>query len=194
MQAVHTLSDERTKITYYGDVRVADRYRVGEVDGGWAVLAYALEIEHAGGFVSDQRRMLEGAVEWARSTGRGTGVALDAPRVRERLARVAAHTEAADAIVARTLYATTEGTADPAMGPIAKLASTDRFVEDAADLMDLCAPASLVRGPGDGSDVGASAVELSYRLSTATTIYGGSSEIMKSIVAQLSLGMPRSRS
>ena len=28
-------------------VRVPDRYRVGEVNGGWTVLAYALEIEHA---------------------------------------------------------------------------------------------------------------------------------------------------
>ena len=37
-------------------------------------------------------------------------------------------------------------------------------------------------------------VEFGYRLSAATTIYGGSSEIMRSIVAQVGLGMPRSRS
>jgi alkylation response protein AidB-like acyl-CoA dehydrogenase len=52
----------------------------------------------------------------------------------------------------------------------------------------------LIRGPEKGGATGASAVEFAYRLSTATAIYGGTSEIMKSIVAQVSLGMPRSRS
>jgi alkylation response protein AidB-like acyl-CoA dehydrogenase len=60
--------------------------------------------------------------------------------------------------------------------------------------MDLCAPDSLRRGPAGGGATGAAAVEFGYRLSTATSIYGGTSEIMKSIVAQVSLGMPRSRS
>ena len=63
-----------------------------------------------------------------------------------------------------------------------------------ADLMDLCAPDSLVRGPEFGYQTGAAAVEFGYRLSTATAIYAGTSEIMKSIVAQVSLGMPRSES
>jgi alkylation response protein AidB-like acyl-CoA dehydrogenase len=54
--------------------------------------------------------------------------------------------------------------------------------------MDLCAPDSLLRGEG-----GASAAEFAYRLSTATSIYGGTSEIMRSLVAEVSLGMPRSR-
>ena len=77
---------------------------------------------------------------------------------------------------------------------MAKLFSSDRFILDAADLMDLCAPDSLLRGRYGGGDAGAAAVEFAYRLSTATSIYGGTSEIMKSIIAQESLGLPRSRS
>ncbi len=57
------------------------------------------------------------------------------------------------------------------------------------DLTDLCAPDSLIRGA-----TGPGAVEFAYRLSTATSIYGGSTEIMRSLVAEASLGMPRSRS
>src|SRR5690606_34139395 len=43
---VYTLQDERTNITYLSNVRVADRYRVGEIDGGTAVMAATLELEH----------------------------------------------------------------------------------------------------------------------------------------------------
>jgi alkylation response protein AidB-like acyl-CoA dehydrogenase len=191
---IETLSDERTNATYYSDVRVPDRYRVGEVDGGWAVLAYLLELEHVAAFEPQQRRMLAEAVHWARTTSRGGRPALELPRVRARLAQAAIQTEASSALAARSLWVAAEGVDDPAAGPMAKLASTDGFIRSAADLMDLCAPDSLVRGPAGGGATGASAVEFGYRLSTATSIYGGTSEIMKSIVAQVSLGMPRSRS
>lgn len=194
IQPVHTLSDERTNCTYYTDVQLDDRYRVGPVDGGWAVVAHALELEHGAGPVSSQRRMVRGAVEWARGARRGAGPALDHPVVRARLARAAMHAAVAGAMADRALYVAAERGADPAIGPMLKFFSTDRFIEDAADLMDLCAPESQLRGPEDGSARGASAVEFAYRLSTATSIYGGTSEIMKSIVAQASLGMPRSRS
>ena len=32
------MGGERTNITFYTDVRVADRCRVGDVDGGWRVM------------------------------------------------------------------------------------------------------------------------------------------------------------
>jgi len=189
-----TLSDEQTNVTFYSDVRVPDRYRVGEVDGGWAVLTYLLELEHVAAFEPQQRRMLDEAVTWARSAMRGGSPALDQPRTRVRLAQAAVRTEASAALGARSLFVGAEGIDDPAAGPMAKLASTDGFIRSAADLMDLCAPDSLIRGPAGGGASGASAVEFGYRLSTATSIYGGTSEIMKSIVAQASLGLPRSRS
>jgi alkylation response protein AidB-like acyl-CoA dehydrogenase len=71
---------------------------------------------------------------------------------------------------------------------MAKFFSTDHYIGDAADLADLCAPDSLLRGQS-----GASVVEFAYRLSAATSIYGGTAEIMRSLVAEASLGMPRSR-
>ena len=194
IQPVETLSDERTNITYYSGVRVPDRYRVGPVDGGWEVITCALDLEHGGGFAHMQRSMLEGALAWARSTRRGSGFAIDEPSVRERLARAAIHTTAADSIGCQAIFARASGKATPAIGPMAKFFSTDRFIEDAADLMDLCAPDSLLRGREGGGAEGASAVEFAYRLSTAMSIYGGTSEIMKSLVAQASLGLPRSRS
>src|SRR4029453_193327 len=96
IQAVHTLSDERTNLTYYNDVRVPDRYRVGEVNGGWTVVAYALELEHGGGCPEEQADFVQGAVEWAQAKRLGGVPAIELPRVRERLARAAMHAEIAE--------------------------------------------------------------------------------------------------
>ena len=74
-----------------------------------------------------------------------------------------------------------------------KLFTAEAWIEDAADMMDLCAPDSILKEGVEGA-VGDGEVELAYRLSTALSIYGGSSEIMRSIIAQLTLDMPRSRS
>ncbi len=190
VQPVLTISNERTNVTYYSDVRVADRYRIGEVDQGWSVVGYALELEHgAGAYELDQRDLLQGALGWAKAKKRYGRSLFEDPRVRERLARVATHTEAAHLLGRRVLWSAITGVPDPAAGPMAKFFATDHFIRDAAELADLCAPDSLLRGASD-----AGAVEFAYRLSTATSIYGGSSEIMRSLVAESSLGMPRSRS
>ena len=68
-----------------------------------------------------------------------------------------------------------------------KLFIAETWIEDAADMMDLCAPDSLLEQGVDGCGR-RRRVELSYRHSTALSIYGGSSEIMRSIIAQVALG------
>jgi 3-oxochol-4-en-24-oyl-CoA dehydrogenase len=193
IQPVHTVGDERTNITYYTDVRVSDHYRVGDVDGGWAVLAYALEIEHGGGFVLYQRELIEAAVEWAREARRGGQPVLADLRARERLARAAIHAEVSAVLELRTLWNGAERQPDGAVGAMAKLFSSERLATDARDLLDLAAPDSLLaRGtPGAAAD---GRIEFSYRHAAGTRIYGGSSEIMRSVIAQQALGMPRSRS
>ena len=87
------------------------------------------------------------------------------------------------------LWTRRAGKPDLAYGPAAKVFSTEAFIKDAADLLDLAAPFSTLRGKE-----GLGVVEKGYRHSTATTIYGGSSEVLRSMVAERRLGLPRSRS
>src|ERR1700723_3741375 len=47
VHALPTVGDERTNITYYSDVRISDRYRIGEVNNGWSVLHGPLDTEHS---------------------------------------------------------------------------------------------------------------------------------------------------
>ncbi|WP_046319958.1 acyl-CoA dehydrogenase family protein, partial [Mycobacterium sp. UM_Kg1] len=46
IQGLRTVDGDRTNIVYYSDVRVDDRYRLGEVNGGWTVLREPLNVEH----------------------------------------------------------------------------------------------------------------------------------------------------
>src|SRR5947209_5235364 len=46
IQGIRTVDGDRTNIVYYSDVRVEDRYRLGEVNAGWTVLREPLNVEH----------------------------------------------------------------------------------------------------------------------------------------------------
>src|ERR1700712_65812 len=46
IQGIRTVDGDRTNIVYYSDVRVDDKYRLGEVNGGWTVLREPLDAEH----------------------------------------------------------------------------------------------------------------------------------------------------
>ena len=46
IQGIRTVDGDRTNIVYYSDVRVDDKYRLGDVNAGWTVLREPLNIEH----------------------------------------------------------------------------------------------------------------------------------------------------
>ncbi|HEX8592395.1 MAG TPA: acyl-CoA dehydrogenase [Pseudomonas sp.] len=188
---VYTLQDERTNITYFSQVEVPDHYRVGAIDGGTAVMAATLELEHSG----DQYRlsfstMFKHAVEWANRAQRNGQPAIRQQDVRRRLAKVAVHTTLARDLCYRSTWAVMRQVPGrAAYGPMSKLFSTEQYHRDAVDLMDLCAPDSLLHG-----EDGLGYIELGYRQSIGMTIYGGTSEIHRSLIAEQGLKMPRSRS
>ena len=80
------------------------------------------------------------------------------------------------------------GEPDLAFGPASKVFTTEAFIKDSADLLDLASPGSLIRGKE-----GLGVVEIGYRHSTATSVYGGASEVLRSMVAERRLNLPRSR-
>ena len=189
IKPVYTFMDERTNATFYSDVRIPDRYRLGEIDGGAKVLASALSQEQSGGYYHIYlRQMVAAAADWARRTQRHGRPAIEDATVLERLARVSARANIAEALALKPLGMRLAGQQDLAFGPAAKVFSTEAFITDSADLLDLTAPDSLLRGAE-----GLGSIEMGYRHSAATTIYGGASEVLRSMVAERRLGMPRSR-
>ncbi len=193
IQPVHTLGGERINITFYTDVRIPDSARVGAVNGGWQVMTVALTFERGGGGKGQFDNVLHHAEEWARTTaGAGAAMMIDDPLIRERLARVAAQTRIARLLGYRTAWTGAQGRLPGVEGSMHKLYSAERFVEACSDLLDMTGPAG-VRKHGDPLAPGQGWIEHAHRHAAVTTIYGGTSEIQREIIAQRGLGLPRAR-
>ncbi|MDY6995522.1 MAG: acyl-CoA dehydrogenase family protein [Actinomycetota bacterium] len=174
IQGIRTVDGDRTNITYYSDVRVDDRYRVGEVNGGWAVLREALNAEH--GTVEHDNSglhkiavMTEHALLLAEATD---AIAAEAPiddeSVALRLGRSIARMEVA--------------LSTPQMFGRVAIAQTMR--DTTPDLMDLSGAAGALPG-----DTAAGQVEYVHRLAGPTGIYGGTLEVFRNMIAQHALGL-----
>ena len=190
LHPVYTLQDEKTNITYFTDVRVADRYRIGEVGDGARVMASALGFEHGGsGYHAAQTAMVERAIAWAQKPNGNDAAPIGDPFIRRVLARAVVNDEVADVLCRRQVWADVEGIHDISFGPMAKMFTTETMYKDGSAIVEAAAPASLVRGLDDDMDY----VETTMRRAIAMTVYGGTSEVHRSLIAEKSLGMPRSR-
>ena len=188
IQPVYTFQEERTNITYYDGVRIPDTWRLGDVDAGVKVMAASLEMEHAGAsWYRSQTHMLREAEAFCRDTQRGGRAMIADPPVMARLARVFAGTAVTQVIANYALWSSVEKKPAIGQGSMSKLFSSERFLADAADLLDLTAPESLA------TDGPAAYINLSYRHAHGTRIYGGTSEVHRSMVAERALGLPRTR-
>ena len=189
VQPIQTLADERTNITYYDNVRVHDNYRLGEVNGGINVMAQSLSNEQDGSwFAWDQQKMVNRAAAWATSHKRGGVPAMEVSTIRRLLAETAVHAAVSDVLCRRNLWCAAESLKDRSAGPMSKLFATESYIRDSSRLMDMMGAESLLCG-----EDALHHIELDVRLSTATSIYAGSSEIMRSLIAENSLNMPRTR-
>jgi hypothetical protein len=192
IQPIHTLGGERTNAVYLTHVRVSDLARVGDVDGGWGVVRFALGLEQAVGYAERMESFLEEAAAWAQRPGRDGRAPLDDPRVKERLAQAAIHAEVAKLLRHRTTWIQAEGGKLGASGAMAKAFSAEAFLEDSTAWMELVGPLGILqRGqPGVPAD---GVFDETFRASPVTTIYGGTLEILRSLIAETALGLPRSR-
>ena len=184
-QAVYTLSGERTNITFYDDVRIPDRYRVGDVDAGWKVITHSLQEEHGAGFGGPFDRMVEAAECWAEDADR-----LGEADVLARLGKAATEVEVSLLIQRRAHWLAAHGTVPLTEGPMSKLFSSERLERASEDLTDLIGPDGL-RSYYEPTAPQHGKVEHMLRFSVGTTIYAGASEVQRNIIAQQGLGLPR---
>ena len=183
VQPIFTFQDERTNVTFYDNVVVPDSWRLGPVDGGTRVMAAALELEHGGGFTKTIEETLDACVEVLSASGR-----LSDTSVQQRLARIRAHIITGEMLEFRSMWASVEKKPNFAFGPMAKMYTSECFLVDAREMLQLTAPASLSKREGP-----LQLINQSYRHAHGTRIYGGTSEVHRSMIAEKGLGMPRTR-
>ncbi|MGV0790675.1 acyl-CoA dehydrogenase family protein [Mycolicibacterium sp. XJ1819] len=190
-QAVWTLSGERTNITFFSDVRIGDEWRIGEVDAGWQVLSLSLQDEHASGWGPHIARLLTHAERWAETAEAPDGARqLDKPDVRRRIARVAMEYEVSMLLQRRCVWMAEEGQTPIAEGPMSKVFSTESLVRASQDIVELIGPDAM-RSYFEPSAPEQGRFEHLMRFSLGTTIYAGTSEVQRSIIAARGLGLPR---
>jgi alkylation response protein AidB-like acyl-CoA dehydrogenase len=185
IRGINTLGGERTNFVYLNDVHVPDRYRLGEVDQGWTVVSAPLAQEHGMGdedgsagstYAKTTRRLVDAVVAWAgeQSTPDGRPL-LEDVRVRQTLARVELGIEIANV----------------SPGPMGRINSADALVRDASELLDLVGSSGLLAHGADAAALNG-LLEYGFRFAPGTTIYGGSTDIHRNLVAERTLGLPRS--
>jgi alkylation response protein AidB-like acyl-CoA dehydrogenase len=190
IQPIRTYGNERTNVVYFGDVRVADAYRLGGVNDGWSVLRGPLDEEHSFGgdptaqklaelsigrqFVYALQRALEAAVAWAVTPGEDGARPADDPYVRYRLGQVEMDVQAA--------------LCTP--GPMGRVKCSEALVHGAAALMDLVGPEALL-SEGTPDALGRGHIDYAHRFAQGTATYGGSVEVFRAMIAQHVLGLPR---
>jgi alkylation response protein AidB-like acyl-CoA dehydrogenase len=170
---------------FFDGARTARDLVVGETGDGWRVAMATLAIERGASTLGQQvgyQRELDALIAAARQTG-----AASDPLLRDRLARAWIGLQ----VMREQVLAMLAGDAAAAAGEasVVKLLWS-RWHRDLGELaMDVLGPASmLAQGPPYDLDDW----QRLYLFSRADTIYGGSAEIQRGIIADRVLGLPRS--
>jgi alkylation response protein AidB-like acyl-CoA dehydrogenase len=164
---------------FFDDARTDADLVVGQPGDGWRVAMGTLTFERGVSTLGQQivyARELSGLVEVAQRNG-----AADDPLIRERLTRAWAGLQAM-----RSYALATMDVEQPGQDNVSKLlwANWHRDLGDLA--MDIVGMAGLVAADGEFDQW-----QRLYLFSRADTIYGGSNEIQRNIIAERVLGLPR---
>ncbi len=187
IQGIRTVDGDRTNIVYYSDVRVDDKYRLGDVNAGWTVLREPLNVEHgavaaAPDGLQDTSIMMHQAGSLAEAVDNAAARVtrpdpdgrrlIDDRSVAYRLGRSAARLEVA--LSAPSIF-----------GRVA-IAQTMRDISP--DLMDILGAASALPYGTEGAADDGSA-EYAYRFAPLVGIYGGTLEVFRNMIGQYMLGL-----
>lgn len=168
---------------FFDDARTDDSMVVGEVGDGWRVAMGTLAFERGVATLGQQvgfRRELDALLGLAKRTG-----AWDEPALRERLTRSWIGLEVMRAHAQRTLASVTSDVPGTEAS-VAKLLWA-HWHRDLGELaMQVCGASSMTEGV-DGLDDW----QRLYLFTRADTIYGGSDEIQRNVIAERTLGLPR---
>ena len=177
---IPTLEGGRLNEVRFDGVEVPVENRVGAENQGWQVVGSALAVERHVQFPPKRvRRDLEDLVDWVTTTGLDTQ-----PMVRQRLSTLAVKVREVEALSLALLGEITSGEPSAVAAAYHKLAGTVLCQEIARAGLEFGSPEALVRGTD---------VEFMWRQAILETIGGGTSEVMRTLIAKQALGLDSKR-
>lgn len=189
--------DHELNQVFFEDVRAPVGGRLGEENQGWSVAKYLLEFERAGAFAAHLRPRLEDIRRQLADTPDGEGGRLiDSPLWRARLGEAEALVDAIEATENEVLAIMAEGGNPGAAASMLKIQGTEAEQRLQKMSMRIAGPYACVdqpeaRGVGGAPGVAGDAPLLAtarYLNGRAASIYGGSNEIQRDIIARRRLG------
>ena len=176
---------------FFEDVRVPGSNIVGEENRGWYVAMTLLDFERSSiGASASSRRTIEELAQFAGASHNGAGRPAQHRWVRQGLADLLVETE-----VARMMSYRVASMQQRGLSPNYEASMVKVFATESAQRMynfgtRLLGPyGQLAQGSSWSRLYGR--IEQGYLSSVAPTIYSGSSEIQRNIIAQRGLGLPR---
>jgi 3-oxocholest-4-en-26-oyl-CoA dehydrogenase alpha subunit len=173
---IPSLDGERFNEVRFDDVEVPVENRVGEQDAAWTLMVESLATERHVQFSPKRvQRDFEDLVALVVSNK------LDAdPAIRRRLAALASELAEVKALSLVLLDAVQHERPAVVEAACNKLAGTELCQRIARTAVDVCGPAAVERG---------TMTEFLWRQSISETIGGGTSEVMRGVVARAGLGL-----
>ena len=173
---------------FFEEVRVPADNLVGEVDRGWDYAKFLLGNERVGvAPVGAVKRVLAGAKQWAAEVDEH-GSLLDDPLVAARFAELENELLALELTALRVVAHSADGKPHPASS-VLKLRGTE-LQQAASELVtDLAGPAAATAVDGASTAPWAHRAVPTYLNLRKASIYGGSNEIQRGIIAKTILGL-----
>lgn len=186
VEPIWTVGGFRTNFTVYDQVVVPDDHRLGDVGEAWQLLMGALDLERAGtARVGQARRILRLLLEEETA---GAAIVDRTAEARALVARILA----ARALAYEVAWRQDADREVTKLAAMSKVAGTELVRDVTQFAMDvLGAPGLLSRGAGSAPCQGE--IEHQYRNAVRYTVTAGTNEIMRSLIAQQGLGLPRAR-
>jgi alkylation response protein AidB-like acyl-CoA dehydrogenase len=180
--------------TFFDNVRVPVENLVGELNGGWRIamttLAYERGPEDSLGRQIRFKQELDRLLMTVSGLRRGKGLAIDEPVIRDKLARSIAEIEIMRLSCLRSFSQTIRGKALGAEASMSKLYWSHIAQNFYDTALESLGPLAAV-GRGDALSPADGHFQLSFLNSRAFTIYSGTSEIQRNIIAERVLGLPK---
>ena len=175
-----TLDGETLNAVALGGVEVPAEQRIGPEGGAWTLLAEALADERHVQFPPRRlRRDLEEVAAWLAARGQHRS-----PAARRRLAELAVRVMEVELLALRVVEAMEKGRSGGALAAANKVAHTECAQRIAEAGLELGGPEALAAG---------GPAEFLWRQSLWETIGGGTSEVMRGVVARQGLGLGGAR-
>jgi len=176
---------------FFDNARVPKRYLVGEKNRGFYQIMEQLDYERAGiERLMSNYVVFAGLIEYAKKTYRNGKPLSKEPLIRDKLAELQVEFEVGRLLIYRVAWVLDQGRAPNYEAAIAKIYCTDfekRLANEAIEILGLYGqlmPDSKYV-PLSGKAI------LSYLFSPGYTIQAGTSEILRNVIAQRGLGLPR---